>query len=106
MFLASAELFCCRRLISSDISTAESDCTYRSCSILFSSSANGCSNSRNVLRMGCEILVYQYCTAAESRLRHKNQVATVRHGAQACATSRASNRETGSPLKDRKSTRL
>src|SRR5690606_6115393 len=99
MFLARVALFCCRRLISSEMSTAESDCTYRSCSILLSSSARGCSNSRNVLRMGCEILVYQYCTAAESRLRHRNQVATVRQGAQACDTSRASNRETGSPLK-------
>jgi hypothetical protein len=41
----------------------------------------------------------QYSTAAESMLRHKYQLATVRHGAQACETSRASKRETGSSLK-------
>jgi hypothetical protein len=37
--------------------------------------------------------------ATESRLRHRYQVATVRHGSQLTATSRASLRETGSPEK-------
>jgi hypothetical protein len=41
----------------------------------------------------------QYSTGSGSRLRQIYQVATDRNGAQASATSRASARETGSPLK-------
>src|SRR5512147_1234689 len=42
-------LFFCSLSISSEMSTAESSCTKRSSSILVSSSAIGCSNSRNVV---------------------------------------------------------
>src|SRR6478735_6068143 len=45
-------LFFCRRPISSEISSAESSCTKRSSSIFASSSAIGCSNSRNVVFIG------------------------------------------------------
>src|SRR5690606_35927511 len=41
----------------------------------------------------------QFRTGFDSRLRHKYQVATVRQGCHADETSRASKRETGSPLK-------
>jgi hypothetical protein len=47
----SCWLFFDNRSISSEISTAESSCTNRSSSILASSSAIGCSKSRNVVFM-------------------------------------------------------
>src|SRR2546423_3288119 len=49
MSFINAWLFFCRRSISSEMSSADSSCTYRSSSILPSSSAIGCSNSRNVV---------------------------------------------------------
>jgi hypothetical protein len=43
--------------------------------------------------------IFQYSTGIGSMLRHMYQVATVLHGSQLAATSLASWRVTGSPLK-------
>src|SRR5262245_47900726 len=52
MSLVSWLLFFCSRVISSEMSTAESSWTYRSSSIFACSSAIGCSKSRNVCLSG------------------------------------------------------
>src|SRR5437868_3101921 len=112
MSLVSCWLFLLSCSISAEMSTADSFCTYRSSSILVSSSEIGCSKSRNVFlaivsssfSQGAvcsrkRVQPPQYSTGTGSNERQIYQVATVQYGAQAAATSRASLRLTTSPEK-------
>src|SRR5262245_36774689 len=109
MSLVSAALFFCRRRMSSEMSVADSSWAKRSSSIFASISATGCSNSRNVVFMDksgehctlvdLDIRRAQYSTGTGSRLLHRYQVATERHGAHPSATRRMVRGDTLRPLK-------
>src|SRR5438552_17516088 len=91
-----------RRWISSEMSAAESSCAKRSSSILVSSSAIGCSNSRKVVFTGGRFYphsAYQYSTGTGSRERQRYQVATDRQGRQVSPSLRMVLRDSLRPLK-------
>src|SRR6185436_19834852 len=99
------------------MSVAESSCAKRSSSIFASSSAIGCSKSRNAVFIGenpgktghctriggaaplCRLSAGQYSTGMGSRLRQRYQVATERQGSQTEAILRIVLSDTDRPRK-------